>query len=105
MNKAISAIIMKFLARAGVAVTGPIGWVLSLFVDRFVIWLEKNLSHYAKVIGDMWKNNQQTKKDEKNEQIYNEVINSETKTEADIDNATSDFLNSGMQNNGRPKNP
>lgn len=105
MTKAISAIIMKLLARAGVAISGPVGWFLSLFVDRFVIWMEKNIRYYAKVLSDSWKNKNLAKEDEKNEQKYNEVLNSDTKTEADIDHATSDFLNSGMQNPSSTKTP
>lgn len=105
MNKAISAIIMKLLARAGVAVSGPVGWFLSLFLDRFLIWVEKNIRYYAKVLSDKWKNDNLAKEDEKNEQKYNEVLNSDTKTEGDVDSATSDFLNSGMQNNGSTKTP
>ena len=105
MNKAISAIIMKFLARAGVAVSGPVGWIVSIFVNKFIIFAEKAIREVLKNIKDKLKNDQLKKEDEKNEQKYNEVINSETKTEADIDSATSDFLNSGMQNNGSSKNP
>lgn len=102
MNKAISAIIMRLLARAGVAVTGPIGWFVSIFVNKFIIWFEKLARKLAKNLQDWVKNNQSKKEDEKNEQKYQEVINSDNKTEADIDSASSDFLNSGMQNNRRP---
>lgn len=97
MKSAISAFIMKYLSRAGVAVSGPLGWILSLFVDRFAIWVEKKITVLAKWIKDSIAEKKQTKEDEKNEQNYIDVINKPDKTEQQIDDATSDFLNSGMQ--------
>lgn len=71
------------------SVSGPIGWLVSLFVDKFLVWLQE----MGRRIIVNTKEKFRQKKDEKNEQKYQEVLNSDNKTEQDIDNATDDLLN------------
>lgn len=80
---------LLLLKRVGVSVSGPVGWLVSLFVDKFLVWLQEMGRRIIVSI----KENLRAKKDEKNEQKYQEVLNSDNKTEQDIDNATDDLLN------------
>lgn len=80
---------LLLLKRVGVSVSGPIGWLVSLFVDKFLVWLQE----MGRRIVVNTKEKFRQKKDEKNEQKYQEVLNSDNKTEQDIDNATDDLLN------------
>ncbi len=80
---------LLLLKRVGVSVSGPIGWLVSLFVDKFLVWLQE----MGRRIIVNTKEKFRQKKDEKNEQKYQEVLNSDNKTEQDIDNATDDLLN------------
>lgn len=80
---------LLLLKRIGVSSSGPVGWLASLFVDKFLVWLREA----AKQVYDRAKEAMRTKKDEKNEQKYQEVLNSDNKTEQDIDSVTDDLLN------------
>jgi len=90
MNRAvIKELILKLIARFGVAVTGLRGFVIKWFVEKFLVVLEKYLRNE-------WQKHLDRKAkaiDEKNAQKLKDVLESPNKTEADIDQATSDFLN------------
>lgn len=80
---------LLLLKRVGVSVSGPVGWLVSLFVDKILVWLQEMGRRIIVNIKEKFRQ----KKDEKNEQKYQEVLNSDNKTEQDIDNATDDLLN------------
>lgn len=94
MRSALKLLIIKMLSRAGLALTGPLGWLASLIIDRLLIKLEKWARHQAKVAKEAAQNFREKKNDEKNAEEYKEVLNSPNKTESQLDSSTSDFLNS-----------
>jgi hypothetical protein len=80
---------LLLLKKVGVSLSGPIGWLVSLFVDKIAVWVQEMIRRTIVNIKEKFR----AKKDEKNEQKYQEVLNSDNKTEQDIDNATDDLLN------------
>lgn len=93
MTAALKLLIRKFLSRAGIALTGPLGWLASLVIDKLLIQFEKWARKKTKEAQDAIKNYGEKKTDEKNAQEYKEVLNSPAKSESQLDDATSDFLN------------
>jgi len=88
-SAAIKEILIRLIGTFGVAVTGFKGMIIRWFLEKFLISAEKFLrDQYQKYL-----NKKALETDKKNEQKYQDVLNSDQKTEQDIDNATSDFLN------------
>lgn len=92
-SKIFRKIGVKFiLSKIGAGLAGPAGWLASLFIDRFLIWLEKNLKLFIESVNDAIKNQAERKNDEKNNEKYKESLQDGV-TEQNLDDATSDFLN------------
>lgn len=86
-------LILALLKKAGVALSGPVGWLASLLIDRLLIWLEKKAREIYGDIRDRLKNDSERRKDEKNSEKYQQVLNDPNKSQAELDQATSDLLN------------
>jgi hypothetical protein len=87
-------LIMSFLAKAGMSVTGPIGWLVSLIVDRFFVFAQRQISLWVGSIKEKLRKKNEEKVDDKNEAAYNEVTKPDSApTEQELEGATSDLLN------------
>jgi len=86
-------VILYLLKRAGITLSGPLGWVASILIDRLAVFLEKKIREAIKFLKDKAWLDSEKKKDEKNGQKLKDVLESDTKTESEIDEATSDHLN------------
>lgn len=86
-------LLLFLLKKAGVKLAGPLGWVASFLIEKIAIYLEKKLRQFFQYLKDSWEVKTKKQKDDKNAEKLKEVLESETKTESEIDNATSDFLN------------
>lgn len=90
----MKALFLSLLSKAGVAVTGPVGWLVSLIVDRFVVWAEVKLREFAKIAAEWMRQQRQGKIDEENQDRYQQTIgDGSAPTQADLENDTSDVLN------------
>ncbi len=86
-------LLLFLLKKVGVKLTGPLGWVASFIIEKLAIYLEKKLRQFFKYLKDSYEVKSKKKKDDENGQKLKDVLESETKTESEIDDATSDFLN------------
>ena len=87
-------LVVSLLSKAGLSLTGPVGWLVSLILDRFLIWAEKLVRQAAADLLNWFKELKRGKVDEKNQEHYQDVIREDgAPTQAEIDDATSDVLN------------
>lgn len=87
-------LILIALKKMGVSLSGPLGWVASLILDRFVIWAEKQLLLLVKNLNEYFRHKKQEKIDEKNQEKYEQVVGPESApSQQELDDATSDLLN------------
>ena len=86
--------LISLLKQWGVKLSGLKGWILSLVLDRFLVWANKNLQLFYVHIQEHFRQKKQEKIDEKNEQKYEEVVKpGSNPTQEELDDATSDLLN------------
>lgn len=98
--KALAALILK---KIGAAATGPLGWVLSLLIDKILKFLwekgKEGLTRIWQTISLKWFGKSQDKKSEKYEETLQDGV-----TEQEQIDATTDMLNGRVRNQG-PKTP
>lgn len=85
--------ILLLLKKAGVALSGPLGWLASLFIDKLISFLFEKGKELFIYLKDKITNALERRVDEKNSAKYEETLSKPGKSESDIDSATSDFLN------------
>jgi hypothetical protein len=84
---------VKFiLSKIGAGLSGPGAFLASMFMDRFLIWLEKSIVNLVQWINDNIKNKSERQIDEKNNEKYKESLQ-DGQSETDLNNSTSDLLN------------
>jgi hypothetical protein len=84
---------VKFiLSKIGAGLSGPTGLLVSMFIDKFLIWLEKSIVRLVQWINDTLKNKSERQIDEQNNEKYKESLQ-DGQSEKDLDNSTSDLLN------------
>lgn len=98
--KAIAALILK---KIGAAATGPLGWVLSLLIDKILAFLwakgKEGVIRFLQWAKLKWFGKSQDKKAEN----YEEALQDGATEQEQID-ATTDLLNGRVRNQG-PKTP
>ncbi len=82
-----NSFIVKLLIRAGLSVTGPVGWIASFFIDKI---LKKAWVYVMR--GWNWISEKRETKKELKE--YDDKINKPDATEREIKDAQKDFLSS-----------
>jgi len=87
----VKELILISLKKMGILT--PLSWVASYFIDKLIVFLEKNVRRAFNMFIDSIKNKNLKKIDEKNEQKYQETLANPDKTEQQLDDSTSDFLN------------
>lgn len=89
----MTAAVLALLARAGIAMSWPVKWLVTQFLNYFFALVNKFIKKKVKEVKEDIAVKQAKKTDEKNSAKYEEVLKDENKTEADLDSATSNFLN------------
>lgn len=90
----MKALIVSILSKMGVAATGPVGWLVSLVVDRFLIWAEVKGRDLIALAVEFFRQRRQGKVDEDNQDRYQQTIGEgSAPTQEELENSTSDGLN------------
>lgn len=82
-----------FFKKIALWIGGLPAFFVSTVADKLAKKLIAILNYFLNTVNEEIKNREAKKIDEKNQQKYEEVLNSEHKTKEDIKNATIDFLN------------
>ncbi len=96
----MGALFISLLSKLGIVFKGPMGLLGKLIMDRALIWLEKKIKALIFQIQEYFKEKKIEKVDRANEQKYDETLRGPEKpdatapTQQEIDDATSDVLNS-----------
>lgn len=90
----MKAWIMAQIAKLGLKMSGIVGWVISLFLDKALAIAKDWISRLIEKMAEAARSKRQQKIDAKNVEAYNEVLADESSpTQEQIDDVTSDLLN------------
>jgi hypothetical protein len=91
------AAVRAIMAKIGAGLAGPVTFVLSLFIDKLLSYLQEAVSRWIKQKEQDAKNDELKKIDAEKAKEYKQVIGNPNSTEKEIEDASLDFLNSGRK--------
>jgi len=90
----MKAWILSLITKAGIKLSGPVGWLVSLILDRVLIWVGQGLKKLYSSVKEYFRRKQQEKVDHENEERYNQTVGEgSAPTQEELEDATSDLLN------------